>query len=238
VSQCGKVGGVQTFRTKQRWQGIGRWTALLGLALLVFQSCSPAADRSASSRSATTVVRPQAASAAGTDSGPGAKPGADVPSSYRYSRRQADAVAQRQKATTLATYYFTPQDENTSTTVLFLYNRSGKDVGVSIKTYYTNGSATLSVVLRLPAHNLIRICSDAVNTVSASWANYVLLNFTTFSAYGVITAPRSVSVDGYVAWDTTGTYNPLDADYTLPLRFDARTQRAVAPSPPPPTPTP
>jgi hypothetical protein len=65
----------------------------------------------------------------------------------------------------------------------------------------------------------VRICADTVNTVSASWANYVLANFTTFSAYAKMTVPTGVHADGYVAWDIAGFYDPLSNTVTLPLRF-------------------
>jgi hypothetical protein len=45
------------------------------------------------------------------------------------------------------------------------------------------------------------------------------VNFTTFSAYAKMTLPAGVKADGYVAWDLTGTYDPLTSTQTLPLRF-------------------
>ena len=58
-----------------------------------------------------------------------------------------------------------------------------------------------------------------VNTVSASWSQSVLVNFTTFSAYAKLTVPAGVKADGYVAWDTLGFYDPLSSTVILPLRF-------------------
>ncbi len=52
-----------------------------------------------------------------------------------------------------------------------------------------------------------------------SAANYVLVNFTTFSAYAKMTVPLGVKADGFVAWDVTGVYDPLSSTLTLPLRF-------------------
>ncbi len=115
--------------------------------------------------------------------------------------------------------FFTPQDENTSATVLFLVNTSAVDVVVPIQTFYTNGSLTINTTVPVPAHGLVRICSDTVSTVSASWASTVLINFTTFSAYGKIGLPPGVLVEGYVVWNTSGTYDPLTSLQTLPLRF-------------------
>lgn len=115
--------------------------------------------------------------------------------------------------------YFTPQDENSSATVLFLVNTSGADVVVPIQTFYTNGSLTINTTVPVPAHGMVRICSDTVSTVSASWASYVLINFTTFSAYGRIGLPPGVLVEGYVVWNPTGVYDPLTSLQTLPLRL-------------------
>lgn len=71
----------------------------------------------------------------------------------------------------------------------------------------------------VPAHGTVRICSDTVSTVSASWASYVLINFTTFSAHARIGLPPGVFVEGYVVWNPTGIYDPLTSLQTLPLRF-------------------
>jgi hypothetical protein len=124
--------------------------------------------------------------------------------------------------------YFTPQDENTSTTVIFLYNTTAVAATVPIKTYYTNGALTIDTSVVVPANGLVRICSDTVSTVSASWAGAILINFTTFSAYGKISLPAGVNVEGYVAWNGTGgTYDPLVPTYVLPLNFTTGDRRKI-----------
>ena len=151
----------------------------------------------------------------GTDSAPVGRPAVSIPKAYRV----APGSTIDPSALTIVKYFFTPQDENTSTTVLFLYNKSGTDQVASLNTFTTDGTLTISTTINVPAHGLVRICGDSVSTASASWQNVVLVNFTTFSAYAKLDVPSSVRIEGYVAWDTSGTYDPLEADVTLPLRF-------------------
>ena len=115
--------------------------------------------------------------------------------------------------------YFTPQDENTSVTVLFLYNTRGVTATVNLQTFRLDGSTFISTSVAVPPHHLVRIAADSVSTVSSSWQDVVLVNFTTSSTYARRTVPAGVKFDGYVAWNGGGTYDPLDAVPTLPLRF-------------------
>jgi hypothetical protein len=126
--------------------------------------------------------------------------------------------------------YFTPQDENTSTTILFLYNTNDVTSTVGLQTFYVNGSLTISTTVAVPPLGLVRICADSVSTVSASWANSILVNFTTFSAYAKMTVPAGVKAEGYVAWDSTGVYDPLVVSQTLPLRFSTDPATVFLPS--------
>ncbi len=160
------------------------------------------------------------------DSNPTGTPEVSIPEAYRPSA--ADMV--QAQAGTASTVYFTPQDENTSTTVLFLYNTNPATATVGLQTFYINGSLTISTSVAVPPLGLVRICADSVNTVSASWANYVLVNFTTFSAYAKMTLPEGVKADGYVAWDITGAYDPLTNTQTLPLRFSTDPASVFLPS--------
>ena len=117
--------------------------------------------------------------------------------------------------------YFTPSDENTTTTILFLVNTTDQDASVPLEAYNLNGSLTLTTTVPVPARNLVRVVSDGVSTVSATWQNPVLVNFTTFSTYVKITLPRGVLADGYVAMTPTGTYDPLANAPAMPLRFQS-----------------
>ena len=150
-----------------------------------------------------------------SDSNPTHKPDVVIPELYRPTVRDLAAAT----AASTTTVYFTPQDENTSTTVLFLYNTNPATSTVGLQTFYINGSLTISTTVAVPPLGLVRICADSVSTVSASWANSVLVNFTTFSAYAKMTVPSGVKAEGYVAWDSTGVYDPLVVSQTLPLRF-------------------
>lgn len=150
-----------------------------------------------------------------SDSNPTHRPEVNVPAIYQPTATELAATA----AIPSTAVYFTPQDENTSTTVLFLYNTNSETSTVGLQTFYINGSLTISTTVAVPPLGLVRICADTVNTVSASWANSVLINFTTFSAYAKMTVPSGVKADGYVAWDSTGIYDPLVVSQTLPLRF-------------------
>lgn len=150
-----------------------------------------------------------------SDSTPTHRPEVTIPAVYRPSASDLVNAA----TATGTTVYFTPQDENTSTSVLFLYNTNATTATVPIQTYYINGSLTISTSVAVPPLGLVRICADSVSTISASWANYVLINFTTFSAYAKMTVPSGVKAEGYVAWNPTGIYDPLTVSQTLPLRF-------------------
>jgi hypothetical protein len=162
----------------------------------------------------------------GDDSNPTGNPEVVIPAAYQPA---AVDVAQTQTGP-VTTVYFTPQDENTSTTVLFLYNTNAATATVGLQSFYINGSLTISTSVAVPPLGLVRICADTVNTVSASWANYVLVNFTTFSAYAKMTVPMGVKADGYVAWDTTGAYDPLTNTQILPLRFSTDPDTVFLPS--------
>ena len=153
---------------------------------------------------------------AGTDSHPSGTPAVVIPPAYRAPLASAATLTG-----SVATVYFTPQDENTSTTVLFLYNTSPATATVGLQTFALNGSLTINTSVAVPPLGLVRICGDAVSTISPAWQNVAYVNFTTSSAYARMTLPAGVKVDGYVAWDLTGTYDPTAAVQTLPLRFSS-----------------
>lgn len=158
---------------------------------------------------------PDAPPAPDSDSNPTHLPEVVIPEHYRPSASDLASAA----ATGTSTVYFTPQDENTSTTVLFLYNTNNVTSTVGLQTFYINGSLTISTTVAVPPLGLVRICADTVNTISASWANYVLVNFTTFSAYAKMVVPTGVHTEAYVAWDYAGFYDPISQTLTLPIRF-------------------
>ena len=127
----------------------------------------------------------------------------------------------RRPATTASTVYFTPQDENTSTTLLNFFNTSNVDTSVVLQTFSLTGAATVNTTIPLPAHHLVRVCADPVSPISASFSGATLVNFTTFSAYGKLTVPAGVLYDGYVAWNTSGQFDPLVMTQTMALEFSS-----------------
>jgi hypothetical protein len=185
---------------------------VLGLALVI--SSLVLAQASSDNQLDSAAQANPGQSPAGDDSNPVGTPEVIIPVQF-----QPSLASSPQTTGPVTTVYFTPQDENTSTTVLFLYNTSPVTATVGLKTFYINGSLTISTTVSVPPNGLLRMCADSVTTVSASWANYVLVNFTTFSAYAKMTLPAGVKADGYVAWDTTGIYDPLTAVQVEPLRF-------------------
>ena len=145
-----------------------------------------------------------------SDSNPAGEPEVVIPE--RYAVRD---VAAAEDATTL---YFTPQDENTSTTVLFLYNTGTMTQTTTIETFRLDGTPYLEADINVPAGHLVRIAGDAVDPIG-TWTDVVLVNFTTSSTYGRLTMPEGVKATGYVAWNGNGPYDPLVAVPVLDLRF-------------------
>ena len=157
--------------------------------------------------------------------GPGSQPAsdsnpADVPEvviPQRYQPGLAAAATAAQAGGT--TVYFTPQDENTSVTVMFLYNTSTVTGTVSLQTYRLNGTVFIDTSVAVPPGELVRISADPVSTVSGTWQDAVLVNFTTFSTYARMTLPAGVKATGHVVWNDGSTYDPLQVAPALPLRF-------------------
>ncbi len=123
------------------------------------------------------------------------------------------------KSSESLTVYFTPQDENTSTTVLFLYNTGSDEAVVNLQTYQTTGALFIDTDITVPSLNLVRICADTVSTIAGSWQDALLVNFTTLSSFAKMILPKGVKIDGYVVWNDAATYDPLKLAHTLPLMF-------------------
>jgi hypothetical protein len=193
-----------------------KYLLTLGIVIAAVFVLSSLGSYAFAQRGETNPVQPPAAlPGLGSDSNPFGKPDVIIPEMYQPTASALAAAA----ASPVSTVYFTPQDENTNTTVLFLYSTNNQTTTVGLKTFYLNGSLTISTTVAVPPNGLVRICGDTVSTVSASWANYVLINFTTFSTYAQMTLPAGVKAEAYVAWNTTGIYDPLTAVQTLPIRF-------------------
>lgn len=147
------------------------------------------------------------------DSNPDGTPEIQIPEQFRPGLTTATNVDMG------TAVYFTPQDENTSTTVLFLYNTSNVTATVGIETFQLNGSQFIDTDVAVPPGQLVRICGDTVSTISASWQDTILINLTTSSTYARMTLPEGVKADGYVVWNGSSTYDPLQEVPTLPLRL-------------------
>jgi hypothetical protein len=199
--------------------------AIVAILVIVISSLALAQSPTDSQPDQTSSQSSQELGQQNNDSNPSGTPDVIIPAQYQPS--QADLA--RALTVPVSTVYFTPQDENTNTTVLFLYNTNPVTATVSLDTYYLNGSLTLSTTIAVPPNSLVRICGDAVSTISSSWQNVVLVNFTTFSTYAKMTLPAKVKAEGFVVWDTTGIYDPLVSLQTLPLRFSTDTATLMLP---------
>lgn len=176
-------------------------------AILVYQAPVSAADENMNDvQQATEDAQP------GTDSNPVGEPEIVIPYSLQPQGFAAEAAGD-------TTVYFAPQDENTSTTILFFFNTTGDALNVDITTYQMNGVEYLSTTIPIPAHGMVRVCGDEVVTSSETWQDAVLVNFTTYSAYGELSIPDGIEVDGYIAWNGGYFYDPLQSVPTLPLRL-------------------
>lgn len=164
----------------------------------------------------------------GDDSNPSGPAQVTIPNQYQ---PQSDTAAEATAASSgTTTVYFTPQDENTSTTILFLYNTSNVAANVNLKAFRLDGSEHISTAILVPARSLVRIAGDDVETTSASWQDVAVVNFTTFSAYATMQLPAGVKAEGYVVWNGGNTYDPLQSVPTLPLRFSSDPLTVFIPS--------
>ncbi len=169
----------------------------------------------------------QGAGSLGSDSNPSGSPEVFIPEQYRPS---AADVASAAPAATATTVYFTPQDEDTSTTVLFLYNTGATAATVGLQSYELDGSPEISTTVVVPPAGLVRICADEVSSRSATWQDVVWINFRTYSTYAKMTLPAGVKAEGYVVWNNGPTYDPLQVAPTLPLRFSTDPPTVFLPS--------
>ena len=155
---------------------------------------------------------------AGSDSQPVGAPEVVIPEDFRPAAASSpDAPA----AVPVATIYFTPQDENTSTTVIFLFNTGTTAATVGLQAFSLTGGTVVNTSVSVPAKRLVRICADEVSTISATWQDVVLVNFTTTSAYAKMTLPQGVKAEAYVVWNDSSAFDPLKVSPTLPIRFSS-----------------
>jgi hypothetical protein len=175
-----------------------------------------AAQGQSDSQPGNAAAAQRAVDSPSSDSNPAGAPEIRIPEQYQPRPATGGDAA---STALVAPIYFTPQDENTSTTVLFLYNTGATTATVDIATYGLDGSPYLSTSVAVPPDGLVRICADEVDTISASWQDVVWINFTTSSTYGSMTLPDGVKAEGYVVWNGGVTYDPLQIVPALSLRF-------------------
>jgi hypothetical protein len=191
--------------------GLAVVIAMFGLSFWTLTAAQGQSD----SQPGNAADAQRAVDSPGSDSNPAGAPEIRIPEQYQ-PRPAASGAASN---ALVAPIYFTPQDENTSTTVLFLYNTGATTATVDIETYALDGALYLSASVAVPPAGLVRICADEVSTISATWQDVVLINFRTWSTYAAMTLPDGVKAEGYVVWNGGATYDPLQIAPTLPLRF-------------------
>ncbi len=201
-------------KTRRMLLGVVIVVCALGLLLWIPALVCGVAD--SQSGGTTAVYAQQGTDPSGSDSNPVGPAEVVIPEQYQPG---LDARGSAAAASSVATVYFTPQDQNTSTTVLFLYNTSGVAAEVGLTAYGNTGSVQINTTVLVPAGHLVRICADTVDTISGSWQDAILVNFRDHSAYAKMTLPAGVKAEGYVAWNGESPYDPLDSMQTLPLRF-------------------
>lgn len=152
----------------------------------------------------------------GDDSNPSGPPEVQIPA--RYQPQPGAAAA----GSNVATLYFTPQDTNTNTTVIFLYNTGTVTATVGLETFQIDGSQEIPYTsVSVPPGELVRICADQVSGVVPSWDATIYINFRDFSAYAKMSLPAEVHADAYVVWNGGTTYDPEQIAPTLPIRFSS-----------------
>ena len=152
------------------------------------------------------------------DSSPGAKPEVYIPPAY-----QATPSYDLQGEMSImanVTKTFMPQDEDTSCTVMFIYNPTLSKATIKIAGYDLTDNQTLNTSFVVPKKTMVRICSDTVSTISDTWQNVILINFRTYVTHAKITYPGTCKITAYVAWNNSNTYDPLATGIpTLPISF-------------------
>jgi hypothetical protein len=189
--------------------------------LVVAQDSGDSQPDSASADSSLQVAGPN------SDSNPSGPAEVVIPAKYQPSVATLEQTATTEAS---ATVYFTPQDENTSTTVLFLYNTGTTAATVALKTFNINGGLTISTPIGLPARTMVRIAGDEPVTIAPSWEDAVWIDFRTDSTYAMVTLPAGVKAEGFVVWNNSTIYDPLQAAPVLPLRFSSDPSTVFLPS--------
>ncbi len=150
---------------------------------------------------------------AGSDEDPNAPFEMIVPEEFRTPAGGASVAA------STTTLYFTPQDNDINTTVMFFYNTGDAPATVMATTYAEDGTVLYNFSVTVPVRHFVRVCGDVILNAPPSWVNAVLWNFRDFSVYAKMVVPAGIKVDAYVVWDGLNGYDPSVAVDTAPIRF-------------------
>jgi hypothetical protein len=118
--------------------------------------------------------------------------------------------------------YFAPQDNDANATVLVLFNTTSVTQTVTIQAFAASGTHTNFNVV-VGGNKVVHAVSDSViASPPPSFANSVVVNFTDFTTYAVMTIPVGIKFDGYLIFNPgTGTVDPRADQGAIPLRFSA-----------------
>ena len=206
-----------------------RWLFLNGIAwsiLLVLVLISVGAIKSPSPVSAQEgVVTPEVP--AGEDGGQGdtTLPGDESdnmpPAAVQEDLQPESQAAPNTGSNTLV--YFSPQDSSGTGTVIMLYNISAVTATVNLKGYQSGNFLGLNRDIIVGPGRLIHVISDLLEVgAPPSWTgtNNVLVNFTDYVTYVIMSIPAGVKLDGYVIFNfATGVIDPNNDQGAIPLRF-------------------
>ncbi|MHC1741564.1 MAG: hypothetical protein AB9873_00870 [Syntrophobacteraceae bacterium] len=192
---------------KRHWISLG---LVLLVAMPMLSALNPAAAQGLDQVGSADV---------GTDSNPVGPPQITIPGMYQPVLKERLTAA----AVRGTPVYFTPQDENTSATVLFVYNTGTAAATVGLQSFDLDGSIVIDTTFSVPSKGLVRICSDIVITTALSWQAAVVVDFRTTSTYAKLTLPRGVKAEGYIVYSIANTYDPLTDASIIPLRFSVNT---------------
>jgi hypothetical protein len=146
---------------------------------------------------------------------------------------QAAQPAAAEAVNALSSVVYLPvQDNGSNGTVIVLYNPTATNQTVNVKGISTSGSIAVQANVLVPKNNKVYVVSDnlAANP-PASWANFVLVNFTDFVPYGVVTLPPGIKMDAYVTFNgASDLIDPRLNQGALPLRLSTDPATVFLPS--------
>lgn len=119
--------------------------------------------------------------------------------------------------------YFSPQDSNSTNTVLFLYNTGSAVANVDIEGWGFAGETTISATVGVPVGGAVRISADTLVIAPEpppSWLdNVAYVNFADNTAYAALNLPPDVRAEGWVVWNGMNEFDPRADVERVPLRF-------------------